>query len=221
MRLFSIALIACFALFTMTFAEEGESMEPAKAVVKITVEPAIKHMDAYTAATAFVKAADYAPEGGWGEKDMDKAYETIIMKGFERIAGWLNEDRKPAGPFFCFYFDDPEKTPAGELTCKVGVPITGEHEPTADIVIEEIPAGDVASITYMGDYKNSMNAWDDLMKYAQAEGYTWAGAPMEVYIVTEDQTENPEEWVTEVRWPVVKMAEDAKEKIEEPAKTEE
>lgn len=220
MRLFSFALIACLVLFTMTFAAEGESMEP-QGTVTITVEPLVKHVDAYTAATAFVKASDYAPEGGWGEKDYGKVYETIFSKGFDRITGWLNADRQPAGPFFGIYFDDPEKTPAGELSCKVGVPITGEQEPTADIVIEEIPAGDVASITYKGDYKNSSNAWDALVKFVEAEGYAWAGAPMEIYIVSEGQTDNPEEWVTEVRWPVMKKGEEPKEMMEEPAKTEE
>lgn len=204
MRILSIALIACMAIFTMAFAEEEAKTEETTATVKIIAAPSMKHVDAFTAATTFTKAADFAPEEGWGEKDQAAAFEAMAINGFEKLAAWMNDERKPVGPFFAVWYDDPSTTKPADFTSKQGFPISGEYDPTVAIVIEEMPETDVASVVYMGHYKDAMNAWNALMKFIADEGYTFAGAPMEIYLKSMDETDNPEEWVTEIQWPVVK-----------------
>jgi effector-binding domain-containing protein len=209
MRSLTLAAAICLALFVTAFAEKTpelkEGMPGMAGTVKITVAPAIKHVEAFTAVTAYVKAADLAPEGGWGEKDHTKAYQAMSTKGFELCSKWMEANNAmPTGPAFSIYFESPEETKAGDLTSKSGFPIRGKHEPAAGVAIEEMPAQDVASVTYMGDYAASDNAWKDLMKFVEAEGYVYAGAPMEIYHVWPGMTQKPEEWVTEVQWPVKK-----------------
>ena len=207
MRSLALATALCLALFVTAFAQEAveTKVAPAGGTVKITAAPAVKHVGAVTAATAFTKAADYAPEGGYADTDISKACVAMVTNGMTRLGDWMKKtNATPAGPFFSIWYEDPSKVKPGDLTSKQGFPISGKYDPIPGVVIEDMPEADVATITYMGAYDNSMNAWNDLMKFIEKEGYVYAGAPMEIYLVGPDKTQNPDEYLTEVQWPVKK-----------------
>lgn len=211
MKYISLATIALsLCLCSFSFAAEEEAMPGMTGTAKIAKAPELTTRPAMIAATAFVRAADFAPEGGWGEKDFDGAISAMAMNGAMRIMAYMQEKSiTPAGPMFSVWFEDPTTTAAGALTSKWGMPIPADAEPTAMVTVEQMPEMQVVSCTYEGHPNVAMNAWNDVMKYVETNNLTWAGAPMEVYHKNGMESTKNEDWLVEIVWPVMKKPADA------------
>lgn len=196
-------------------AEDPAPKETPMGTVKLRGGPAVADFPAMKAATVMVKAADYAPEGGYpkGMEGVDKAYGSMMQNGFGKLGKWMTESKvRPAGAFFGMFNEDPEKVEAAQLTAKLGFPVAGDVEGAEGIVIEEIPAMPMAvSLTYEGPYEASMNAWQAVQKYIPEHHFDWAGPGMEIYHKGPNDTQNPAEYVTEIRVPVKKAEKPAGE----------
>lgn len=202
MKYLSLAIVTlslCFASFA--FAEEESAMEGMTGTAKITKAPAVETKAAMTCACAYVKAADYAPEGGWGEKDYDGAYSAMGMNGGMKVGEFLKEKSlETAGPMFAVWYDDPEMTKPQDLSSKWCAPLKADTDPAAGINIEAFPEIQAVTCTYMGHYNTAMNAWQEIMKYAEENNLEWVGMPMEIFHKSFHDTQNPDELVTEIVW---------------------
>jgi len=166
----------------------------------------VKTFPACTVAAVMEKAADYAPEGGYpaGDAGIGMAYEKMMMDAFAKLNAWITGGGKPAGAPFAIYNEDPEKTPAKDLTCKVAFPTMAGATATAPVVIETLPGYTAVSCTYKGPYEASGDIWKACMKWVTDNGYEYAGAPMEVFLKSQGDKVPPSEFVTEIRMPVKK-----------------
>lgn len=85
-----------------------------------------------------------------------------------------------------------------------GIPVapgaSGDAE--KNITAGELCAGDVARTIHKGPYDGLREAYAALEKWIAAEGLEMAGAPWEVYLTDPGELPNPEEWLTEILWPV-------------------
>jgi effector-binding domain-containing protein len=205
MKTLSLAIVTLTLLFgSLSFAEE-EMMSNVTATAKIAKAPAFETKPAMLAATAFVRAADFAPEGGWGEKDYEGAINAMVMAGSTRLMEYMKEKGiEAAGPMFSVWYEDPTSTKAGDLTSKWGLPLAADNEPTALVTIENMPETQALTCTYEGHPQTSMNAWGAIMKYAEENSYTWTGNPMEVYHTVGEQKPDAEGWKVEIVWPCMK-----------------
>lgn len=210
MKYISLAAFALsLCLCSFSFAEDT-AMPEMTGTAKITKASELTTKPAMIAATAYVKAADFAPEGGWGEKDYEGAIGAMAMNGATRLMAYLTEKSlQPAGPMFSVWYEDPSVTTAGALTSKWGFPIAADNEPTAMVTVEKMPEMQVVSCTYEGHPNSAMNAWADVMKYAEVNGLVWAGNPMEVYHKNGMQSMKNEDWLVEIVWPAMKKPADA------------
>ena len=209
-----LTIVAILALgLSMVMAADEPVQKPASSV-KMRGEPAVAEFPAVKCVTMMVKAADYAPEGGYpqGPEGISMAYGSMMEKGFGKLGKWMGESKtQPTGPCFAIYYEDPSVTEAAKLTAKIAYPVSGDVTPGEGITIEEIPAMPMAvTLTYEGPYDQAKEPWDAAMKYAPEHGLEWAGAPMEVFHKGPGETQNPQEFVTEIRWPA-KKAEAKKE----------
>lgn len=196
----SILLSICITLLaSFSFAED-------KAEVKITKEPALGTRPAMTCATAFVKASTLAPDSnGWGEKDYEGVYTAMGMSGMTKLMTWMGQkSATPTGSSFAMWYENPDSTKPQDLTSKWCMPIAGNPDPTADVMIESFPEMQVITCTYMGHYSTAMTAWNATMKYAEDNGWMISSPPMEVYLKGPGDTQNSAEWVTEIVLPVMK-----------------
>ncbi len=66
-----------------------------------------------------------------------------------------------------------------------------------------IPAGSYASIVYCGAYRNNGTAFAKLFSYLDAEKLTALGDPMQIYHIDMYETEDENEYVTEILLPIV------------------
>jgi effector-binding domain-containing protein len=214
-----LALVVFCAMIVA--AADTPPLTPASKV-KMLGEPTVKDFPAMNAATVLVKAADYTPEGGYakGAEGVDKAYGSMMQNGFGKLGKWMTESKvRPTGPAFGIFYEDPSVTEAAKLTAKLGFPVAADTKGVEGIKIEELPAMPmVVSLTYEGPYQDASNAWDAVMKYIPEHQFEWAGPGMEIYHKGPGDTQNPQEYVTEIRVPVKKAAQPAAEGGRGPSK---
>ena len=204
-------ILGAMAVMAEDPATQAAPAAPAAApapAVQMRGGPAVADFPAVKAATLMVKAADYVPEGGYpaGSAGIDMAYGKMMENGFGKFGKWLGEAKvQPTGAPFAIYYENPQETEAAKLTAKLAFPVGGDVTGTDEIKIEDVPAMPMAvSLTYEGPYEGGMPAWDAVMKYIPEHGFEMAGPPAEVFHKGPGQAQNPQEFVTEIRWPVKK-----------------
>jgi effector-binding domain-containing protein len=173
----------------------------------------VKTFPAATVAGVMEKAADYLPEGGYakGEAGRTLAYEKMMTGGFAKLMAWIAAGGQPMGPPFAVYYEDPQKTPAKDLTCKLAFPTAAAAKDTPPVVIEKMPEYTALLCTYKGPYEGSGEIWKTCDKWVTDNGYVCSGPPLEVYIRSQANKVLPSEYVTEIRIPVKKVEAKSKE----------
>jgi effector-binding domain-containing protein len=122
-----------------------------------------------------------------------------IGVGIGEIVGYLAELRAaPAGaPAVVYHTFGPE-----EIDLEVIVPVAPGTPGRGRIEAGEIPAGTVASTLHEGPYEGEREAYADLATWMEEHGYQPAGPPRETYLVGPADSADPDDYRTEIAWPV-------------------
>jgi effector-binding domain-containing protein len=189
------------------------SQAPAAARCEIVGKIEVQTFPAATVAGVMEKAADYLPEGGYaeGEAGMSLAYEKMMIAGFAKLSAWMTAGGQPMGPPFAVFYEDPEKTPAKNLTCKLAFPTAADAAAKPPVVVEPMPEYTALLCTYKGPYEGSGEIWKTCDKWVTDNGYVCSGPPLEVYIRGQEAKILPSEYITEIRIPVKKAEAKPKE----------
>ena len=100
------------------------------------------------------------------------------------------------------------ETSVGLVTLETGMRVTahtgqwsaGEGE--GDVLAETLPGGPAAVTIHFGPYDQLQAAYAALEEWIAANGFHTAGAPWEAYLNDPADHPNPQDWKTEVCWPV-------------------
>ena len=87
-----------------------------------------------------------------------------------------------------------------EIQCTV----KGSYQNTANVVFKTAPAVEIASATYKGSYTQLTDVNNSVAEWVNDNGYEFNGPMFCIYHVSPAQTQNPDELVTEVCFPVTK-----------------
>ena len=168
--------------------------------INVTILPPIKVISVKE------KAADFEPDTGYaaGMAGSGMAYQSMMTDGFGKLFQWMQAGNHPTGPAMAAFYEDPEKTAAKDLTCKVMFPVGADAKATGDLMIEDLPEMQAAVVQYKGPYEGATDVWNAVGKWITDNGYESAGAPMEVYLKSQGDNVPPSEYLTEIRWPVKK-----------------
>ena len=110
---------------------------------------------------------------------------------------------KPAGPCLTIYHDTEYRE--RDVDVEVGQPMDGSPPEDPRIKVRELPAiKTMASVIQQGSYDNFHETYAVLMTWIEANGYRIVGPSREVYLRGHADTDNPDEFVTEVQFPVAK-----------------
>lgn len=82
--------------------------------------------------------------------------------------------------------------------------VKGEYPDTAHVRFRTLPEETVASCTYKGSYALITNVYAAVVAWIESNGYEPAGPMFNIYHVSPHETMNPDEFVTEVCYPVRK-----------------
>ncbi len=82
--------------------------------------------------------------------------------------------------------------------------VKGSYPDTEHVKFRTLPAVTVASCTYKGSYTLITDVYAAVVAWMEANGYAPAGPMFNIYHVSPHETQNPDEFVTEVCYPVIK-----------------
>jgi DNA-binding transcriptional MerR regulator len=89
-----------------------------------------------------------------------------------------------------------------DITFEVCIPIPHRLPGGPGVECRELPATRVAFITFRGPYDTIWNAHTELVAWVADQGYAPAGPVREIGIVEVSDTDDPQEWVTELALPI-------------------
>ncbi|HSW42730.1 MAG TPA: MerR family transcriptional regulator [Patescibacteria group bacterium] len=105
----------------------------------------------------------------------------------------------PAGPPLCVYAEDFNGETGGEMWVCVPAPsgVTGEGR----VETAALPGGTMATTIHRGPYDTIGQAYAALFGWIEEHGHHPAGPMRDVYLTDPDEVP-PEEYLTEVLWPI-------------------
>ncbi len=132
-----------------------------------------------------------------------------IPQAFETLYTWITENGwSPCGMPSAVYFTAPsEETGWADAVWELRAPIA-EEEPERGpdklgLSIQRLDAQEVAMVLHVGPYDQIGPVYESLGSWIGENGYQMVGPPEEVYLSDPDLVA-PEQYETEVRFPVAK-----------------
>lgn len=123
----------------------------------------------------------------------------VIGKVFEDI---FKMKLQPTGPVMTVYYDKEFDVEHTDL--EICIPINSSVNTEKSDKIKEFQGGLHACCTFVGPYSKLGEAYAKVMKWIEENEYKYIGAPFDIYLTGPGNIINPEEFVTEVCFPVSK-----------------
>lgn len=89
-----------------------------------------------------------------------------------------------------------------DVDVEVQIAVAGEYRDTEHVRFKHEKAQTVASTTFTGAYSQFSAVYAALATWVNESGYEFCGAMMDIYHVSPHETQNPDEFVTEICCPV-------------------
>jgi len=89
-----------------------------------------------------------------------------------------------------------------DVDVEIQITVRGNYHDTENVVFKTVPTIEVASATYKGSYEQLTEVNHAVANWVNDNGYKFNGAMFCIYHVSPAQTQNPDELVTEVCYPV-------------------
>lgn len=119
----------------------------------------------------------------------------------QETAGMHIQDGNP--PLCTAVYHDGEYKEA-DVDVEIQKSVTGEYPDTAHVKFRTVPAVEVASATFQGSFEKIGEVNEAVTAWIQDNGYAFNGYFFNIYHVSPHDTRNPEEFVTEVCYPIRK-----------------
>lgn len=119
----------------------------------------------------------------------------------EETAGMHIQDGNPCYTLAVFYDGEYKEQ---DVDVEVQKSVTGTYQNTAHVVFKTVPSVQIASATYKGSYEKINQVNEAVAEWIKDNGYEFDGFSFSIYHVSPHETQNPEEYVTEVCYPVKK-----------------
>ncbi len=100
----------------------------------------------------------------------------------------------------CDFLDNEYKEENVEIMAWMTV--KGKHEDTKHVKFKTLPAVKIASCIVKGSYAQMNDAYATLISWVNSNGYSVSGPMFNIYHVSPAMTSNPDEYVTEVCFPI-------------------
>lgn len=120
--------------------------------------------------------------------DIGKVFQVLNLQGLSQ-----------AGPP---YYSAGEPDDEGCRNLESGIPVGTAGVADGEVEAAVLPGGDVASVLYRGRYEGIDAAYRQLWKSIEEAGLQPGGEPRDSYLTSPDATPDPEDYLTEVLWPV-------------------
>lgn len=122
-------------------------------------------------------------------------------RAYGQLFGYLGQiGARPAGMPFSIYHDPDFKEE--DVDVEICVPVEKRLSGKGELNGSVMPSGLAACTVHAGPYGEVGPAYQALMSWIQDHGHECAGPPREVYLVGPDKTSDPNQFRTEIVWPL-------------------
>lgn len=150
----------------------------------------IEVLEAQAQPTVVVRAQDYpmADLGQLFDKTFAAIFSTLPRVGIT-----------PVGPPFGLYTREPGETVDVEVGIPVSAPLTADH-PVGELTLtgSTLPAGQLAAVSYFGDFGGLGDAWGAFMRGVVELGQTPTMPFFEVYVTEPTPDMDPDDLRTDL-----------------------
>lgn len=112
----------------------------------------------------------------------------------------------PDDPCYCSVLFHDNEYKEANVDVEAQKTVKGSYPDTEHVRFKTLPPVTFASVTYKGSYDKINEVNSVLAAWVDANGYTPCGTAFNIYHISPHETDNPEEFVTEVCYPVKKEA---------------
>ncbi len=102
------------------------------------------------------------------------------------------------GPPFGFY----PRMPAETVEVAAGFPVSGRISPTGEVTALELPGGRAATGLHVGSYDSLEQTYSELAAWVNSQGFEGGTQMWESYLTDPSAEPNPENWRTQITWPL-------------------
>ena len=166
--------------------ERGESL--------LQFDVALKEVPAVLVVSAAGSVPRSHPHDPWA---LESALQRVGARAMVHIARQGEETHRH--PVILYHSDLAQDD---EFSFEVCFPVARRLPTATGLACEELPAARVAFTTFKGPYDTIWNAYVELHAWVAEHGHAMAGPVRETGIVTDDDTDDPREWVTELAVPL-------------------
>jgi effector-binding domain-containing protein len=160
----------------------------------MTFEIVLKEVPAMLVMSAPGSVPRTHPHDPWS---LERALRRTGAKAMVQIA---RQGVEPVAPAIILYHTDFEVD--DEIAFEVCIPVPRRLPSGPDVQCTELPAARVASLTFRGPYDTIWNAHAELHAWIGENGYVAGGPVRELGVVTDEDTDDPRQWVTEIAVPL-------------------
>ena len=119
----------------------------------------------------------------------------------QETANLKMQDSDPCYTMAIFHDEEYKES---DVDVEVQKSVKGKYSDTKNVMFKTKPAVEIASATFTGSYEKISEVNESVAKWVQDNGYIFTGAAFNIYHVSPHETQNPDEYVTEVCYPVKK-----------------
>lgn len=132
-------------------------------------------------------------------------FSTLIPSDMDAVLGELERLQvTPAGPPVVVYcaMDSSDDDTDDCFTIETGWPVERPVAAGSGFTNSATPGGLVAATTLFGSYDGISDAYVELAKWVQENGYEGAGPAFDIYVTDPQEVPDPKDYQTEIIWPV-------------------
>ena len=135
------------------------------------------------------------------EVSFDKMTSEFFSERYKAIANHLAEDmQNVSGPAFAIYHKWDEEAQMTDL--EVAMPCQSDKDGDKRVKKGETYAGKALKCTFTGPYEDTGQVHEFLHNEMGKRNMDYAGSPWEAYVIGPGDTEDPNQYVTEIYYPV-------------------
>lgn len=109
---------------------------------------------------------------------------------------------KPSSPCYTTAIFHEEEYKETDVDVEIQKSVIGTYKNTQNVIFKTVPPIQIASATYKGDYEKVPDVNQAVANWIVTNGYEFDGLSFCIYHISPYETQNPDEWVTEVCYPI-------------------
>ena len=111
---------------------------------------------------------------------------------------------KPSNPCYTTAIFHEEGHKETDVDVEIQKSVIGTYENTENVIFKIVPPVQIASATYKGSYEKVSDVNQAVANWIVINGYEFDGLSFCIYHISPHETKNPDEWITEVCYPIKK-----------------